>query len=106
MEKKLIFYEMLSDSLFDRNISQILLIHASLLNADYLGELIELFRNYNYAFVSMDQALEDAAYRTPVTVYSDWGISWIDRWALSAGKKGDFFKDDPATPEYIKILSE
>lgn len=106
MEKKLIFYEMLSDSLFDRNISQILLIHASLLNADYLGELIELFKNYNYSFISMDQALEDPAYLTLVTVYSNRGISWIDRWALSAGKKGNFFKDDPVTPEYIKKLSE
>ena len=102
MEKKLLYYESLSDSLFGRNISQILLIHASLLNADYMDKLIALYRDYNYSFVSMDQALEDPAYQTPVTVYGNWGISWIDRWALSQGKKGDFFRDDPVTPEYIK----
>jgi hypothetical protein len=45
--------------------------------------------------------LQDEAYQTPITVYGKWGISWIDRWALSQGKKGDFFKGDPETPAYI-----
>jgi hypothetical protein len=54
----------------------------------------------------MDDALSDSAYQTPVTVFGKWGISWVDRWALSSGKKGEFFKDDPATPEYISKLAE
>jgi hypothetical protein len=40
-----------------------------------------------------------------VTVFSDWGISCIDRWALSRGKKGGFFSDDPVTPDYIRELA-
>lgn len=106
MEKKLRYYEMQSDNLFGRKISQILLLHTSMLNSDYLDSLIALYKAHNYVFVSMDDALKDPAYKTEITVFGDWGISWIDKWALSAGRKGDFFKDDPATPEYIKTLSE
>jgi hypothetical protein len=65
-----------------------------------------MFRKNGYSFVSLYTALEDAAYQTPVTVYGKWGISWIDKWALSKGKKGEFFKGDPETPEYIKKLTE
>lgn len=58
-----------------------------------------------YGFVNMDEALEDELYLTPINVYGDWGISWLDRWALSQYKSGDFFRDDPMTPEYIKQMA-
>ena len=106
MEKKLKYFEIQSDSLFGRKISQILLLHASSLNSDYLDSLAFMFRNNNYVFVNMDKALEDKAYQTEITRFGNWGISWIDRWALSMGKKGSFFKDEPLTPEYIRKLSE
>lgn len=105
MEKKIKHYEKLANHLFGRNISQILLIHANLLNADYLNRLIALYKSRNYAFITMEDALKDPAYQTQITVFGAWGISWIDRWALSMGKK-EFLKEDPATPEYIKKLAE
>jgi peptidoglycan/xylan/chitin deacetylase (PgdA/CDA1 family) len=105
MEKKLKYYEMQSRNLFGRNINQILLLHASLLNSDYLDSLIALYKANNYIFVSMDNALEDSAFKTEISTYVNKGLSWIDKWALSAGKKDDFFKDDPTTPDYIKKLS-
>jgi peptidoglycan/xylan/chitin deacetylase (PgdA/CDA1 family) len=106
IEKKVAYYEKQSQALFGRIIPQILLLHASLLNSDCVGLLATMFEKNQYEFISMDKALQDDAYQTPVTVYSDWGISWIDRWALSQGKKGDFFKDEPNTPEYIKTLAK
>lgn len=106
MENKLKYFEKQANKLFGRDISQILLLHASALNSDYVDSLAIIFRRNNYAFVNMDKALEDTAYKTPITVYSNWGISWIDKWALSQGKKGDFFKDEPATPDYVKKLAE
>jgi peptidoglycan/xylan/chitin deacetylase (PgdA/CDA1 family) len=104
--KKTDYYEKQSQTLFGRNIPQILLLHASLLNSDCTSLLATMFEKKQYEFVSMDEALQDKAYQTPVTVYSNMGISWIDRWALSQGKKDDFFKDEPATPGYIKTLAE
>ena len=106
MKKKIEYFENQSEKLFGRNISQVLLIHASALNSDYISSLINLFRSEGYHFVSMDEALGDNAYLTPVTVYGKWGISWLDKWALSQGKKGDFFRDDPESPDYIKSLCQ
>lgn len=106
IEKKLKYYEKQSNRLFEKNIKQILLLHASWLNSDYIDSLAAMFKKNNYEFVSMDQALEDNVYKTEITVYGNWGISWIDRWALSKGKRGDFFKAEPETPLYIKEMSK
>lgn len=106
MEKKLIYFEKQSDKLLERNVKHILLLHANAINADYLDDLAELYKNYGYNFISLEEALKDAAYQKEITKFNNWGISWIDRWALSAGKTGDFFKDDPATPDYIKAFLE
>ncbi len=106
MEQKLRYFEKQSHHLFGRDIKQILLLHASLLNADAMDSLAGMFQRNGYEFISMTEVLEDVVYQTPITKYGNWGISWIDRWALSQGKKGDFFKGDPATPDYIKKLAE
>ncbi|SOE22841.1 Polysaccharide deacetylase [Spirosomataceae bacterium TFI 002] len=105
MESKLHFYESRSQELFGRNIPQIHLCHASLLNADYMAKLAIMYQRNGYTFIDQSKALEDPAYSTPISKFGPWGISWIDRWALSQGKKGDFFKDDPETPAYIVELS-
>ena len=106
MEKKLKYFESMAYKLFGRDINQILILHSSSLNADYVDSLANMFRKNIYDFVSMDKALEDDAYKSPISVFGNWGISWIDRWALSKGKRGAFFKDNPPTPDYIKKLSE
>ncbi len=106
LEKKLRYYEKQSNNLFNRNIKQILLMHASLLNSDYIDSLAIMFKKNGYEFISMNEALQDNAYQTKITTYGNWGISWIDRWALSIGKKKDFFKDEPTVPEYINVLSK
>ena len=106
IERKLKYYEKQVSILFGRDINQILLLHTSSLNSDYVDSLASIFRRNNYSFVSMDEALKDDVYKTNITVYGDWGISWIDKWALSQGKKGSFFKDEPATPDYIRKLAE
>jgi peptidoglycan/xylan/chitin deacetylase (PgdA/CDA1 family) len=106
MERKLKYYEKQSIELFGRNINHILLLHSSLLNSDYTEALIVMFRKNNYAFISLKESLEDPVYKTPVTFFGKRGLSWIDRWALSLGKKGEFFSEDPQTPDYIIKLSQ
>jgi hypothetical protein len=107
MERKLKYFESQSTKLFGRNIKQILLVHANAINADYLNELAEMYEMHNYEFISLSQTLEDKAYFTNITAYNrNWGISWLDRWALSIGKKREFFKDEPTTPKYIMKLAK
>jgi peptidoglycan/xylan/chitin deacetylase (PgdA/CDA1 family) len=103
MEDKLVYFEKQSDKLFDRKIDQVLLLHANLLNAHYMDELLEMYQKYGYHFGSLSEVLEDSAYRKPVTEFGDYGISWIDRWALSQGKRGNFFAGDPEVPAFIDL---
>ena len=106
MQKKLRYFETMANKLFGRDINQILILHSNALNSDYTDSLASIFRRNNYDFVSMDKALEDDVYKSKITVFGNWGISWIDRWALSEGRRGDFFKDNPPVPDYIKKMSE
>ncbi len=100
------YYEAQSDSLFGRQISQILLIHANTINADYLGKLLAQFKLQGYSFVSLPEALTDPAYRSPDRYYGKGGISWLHRWALTKGRKGAFFKGEPEVPTMVDELAK
>lgn len=106
MKEKILYFEGRSEALFGRNMAHTLLLHANLLNSDYLGDLAEVFIELGYTFVSQEEVLKDPLYQTEITRFGSWGISWIDRWALSQGKKGEFFKGDPETPQFVKDLTK
>jgi peptidoglycan/xylan/chitin deacetylase (PgdA/CDA1 family) len=95
LEQKLQLSEEKSQALFGRQIPQILLIHANMLNADCLDDLIAVIRRNGYGFVTMDEALKDPAYQTSITIFSARGISWLDRWALTLGISGGPFRQVP-----------
>lgn len=101
MEKKLLYFELKSQEVFDRQITQTLLIHASLINADYMDELAIMYLKHGYTFVSQTSALSDPAYKEPVTVYSKKGISWIFRWGLSKGMSDQLMSGDIEAPHFI-----
>ncbi len=100
-EEKLKYYEKLTTTLFDRDMSQIMLTHANQLNADYMDKLLEMLKKYGYTFVSQSEALKDDAYNEPITKFSNWGISWLEKWVLSRGQNLDILKDSPDVPSYI-----
>jgi len=81
MERVLLYSEALSENLLHKRIAQTLLIHASLLNADYLDELIVMYKRHQYTFVSQSEVLKDEIYSHPILVYSKRGNSWLCRWA-------------------------
>lgn len=102
MEVKVKYFEKLTDKLFGRQIPQILLTHANLINADYYDELAEMFIKNGYEFVTLETALKNPAYQTKVTAFGKWGISWLDRWALSReGFDRSILEKDPEVPAYI-----
>jgi peptidoglycan-N-acetylglucosamine deacetylase len=65
---------------------QILLLHASNLEADHIGELMDVLRNRGYRFIPLGDALSDAAYSLPDTYVGEEGTGWIDHWAITQGK--------------------
>lgn len=105
-EKKLKFYEELTEAVFGRQISQTYLMHANMLNADYLDELAQMFKDNGYTFISQSEVLEDRAYQQPVTKFGNWGMSWLYRWALSTGRGESLFKNDVEVPKFIKEFSK
>jgi peptidoglycan-N-acetylglucosamine deacetylase len=64
---------------------QILLLHASNLEADHIGELMEVLRKRGYRFITLEDALSDQAYSLPDT-YVGEGTGWLDHWAITQGK--------------------
>ncbi|NVO19604.1 MAG: polysaccharide deacetylase family protein [Bacteroidetes bacterium] len=106
MEDKLHYFEKESNKLFGRNIRHVLLFHANALNGDYLDKLAQMFVRNQYTFISLDQALKDKAYLSENNYFHKNGISWLDRWALTKGYKGDFFAGEPLAPEFVKKLAK
>jgi len=105
MMAKTRYYETQSQKLFGRPISHTLLIHSNALNAHYVDELLRAYIGLGYSFVSLQEALLDEAYQTSDTFVGKAGISWLDRWALSQGKKRTFFEGEPRCPEFILTYS-
>ena len=87
MDRKLAYFEEQSRALFGRNVRHVLLLHANALNADWFDELAASMRARGYRFITLGRALEDPAYRSRDTYAGPAGITWLHRWALSAGKK-------------------
>jgi peptidoglycan/xylan/chitin deacetylase (PgdA/CDA1 family) len=101
MESKFAFYEKQSRDLFGREIKQVLLLHANLLNADYFEALATMLMKRGYAFITLEAALRDEAYRSEDTYIGPAGLSWLQRWAMTQGKPKEFFVGDPRAPEFV-----
>lgn len=101
MEAKVEFFERNSRDLFGREIRQILLIHANMLNADRFGDLAAMFERRGYRFITLERALEDPAYRSLDTFVGVSGITWLHRWALTKKMPKTFFAGEPEVPPFV-----
>lgn len=99
MESIFAFFEQRSIEVTGHEIRQILLIHASQLNADAMPELIAVMRHRGYTMISLARALEDPAYSLPEAYVGKGGFSWIHRWSITKGMKP---KGEPDEPEWIR----
>jgi peptidoglycan/xylan/chitin deacetylase (PgdA/CDA1 family) len=104
MEAAVAYYEEQSMRLLGREPPQVLLLHANPLNARVFGDLAAMLRRRGYTFVTLEQALRDDAYRSPDSYVGPAGITWLHRWALTAGKRGSFFAGEPEVPAWVEEL--
>jgi peptidoglycan-N-acetylglucosamine deacetylase len=100
MKKIFQHFERVSKDFLGYNVNQILLLHANELNAGYLPLLLDILKNKEYTFVSLDEALQDSAYHQPES-HSKRGLSWIYRWQLA---KGETFDPQPEVSPKIQEL--
>jgi peptidoglycan/xylan/chitin deacetylase (PgdA/CDA1 family) len=98
MESVVAAFEKMSVQLTGREIPQILLIHASQMNADLMPDLLAMFRRRGYTFVSLDHALADPVYQLPDGYAGTGGFSWIHRWAKTKGVK---VTPEPEVPAWV-----
>ena len=96
MESIFAFFEERSKEVVGREFPQILLIHASQLNADTMPDLLAMMRKRGYRFVSLDEALRDDAYKLPDDYVGRGGFSWIYRWSKTKGMPDKGEPDEPA----------
>ncbi len=100
------YYEAQSRALLGYELPQVLLLHANRLNATTLDRLVERIRRRGYSFITLDEALEDPAYALPDEYAGRAGITWLHRWALTQGKKGEFFAGEPDVPGFVLTVFE
>ncbi len=91
------YYEKLSKNLFGYEPKQVLLLHANWLEADHIGELIDLLRKRGYQFVTLEDALGDSVYSTP-DEYVGEGTGWLDHWAITRGQPP---LNEPVFPQWV-----
>jgi peptidoglycan/xylan/chitin deacetylase (PgdA/CDA1 family) len=106
MMDKTKYFENQSVKLFGREIKQILLVHANMINADYFDELSEELLKHNYQFISINEALKDTAYNTEDTFIGRGGISWLHRWSYTRKVDKSFYAGEPEVPKFIMDIAE
>lgn len=79
------YYEKLSKELIGYEPKQVILLHGNWLEADHVSELLDLLRKRGYKFITLEDALSDAAYSMPDDYVGVEGTNWIDHWAITRG---------------------
>ena len=92
------YYEKFSQDLIGYEPPQIILLHGNWLEADHIGELLDLLRKRGYRFVTLQEALADAAYSLPDDFVGEEGTNWLDHWAITRGQPP---KNTPVFPQWV-----
>ena len=92
------YSEQLSKQIIGYEPKQILLLHGNQLEADHIGELLDVLRKRGYRFVSLEEALGDQAYSLPDTYVGEEGTGWLDHWAIAMGKPP---QGAPVFPQWV-----
>lgn len=91
--------EQLAIDLFGRPIRHVLVLHANSLNADYFDALAAMLRQRGYRFITLDDALRDSAYASPLGISGIEGESWLEVWSRQAGLRPTA---PPLVPAFVR----
>jgi peptidoglycan/xylan/chitin deacetylase (PgdA/CDA1 family) len=99
LESVIAFFEKRSVEVAGHEFPQVMLLHANELNAEMMPEILAMFRRRGYAFVTLDHALRDEAYRLPDDYAGKGGFSWIHRWSMTRKMPN---KGEPDEPSWLR----
>ena len=100
------FYDVLSDTIYNRSINHIYLCHDNSINADYLAEIVDRLQNENYRIISFEESLTDPIYQQEDIYYEKWGISWVYRWMKSSKERYAWMRQEPHLSDIEKIYND
>jgi peptidoglycan/xylan/chitin deacetylase (PgdA/CDA1 family) len=80
------WYRTAALQLLGREPAFVMLLHASRLNADSIDQLSKILSMNGLKSVSLEQAMQDPAYRIADTYVGPDGIEWLTRWSLTLHK--------------------
>jgi peptidoglycan/xylan/chitin deacetylase (PgdA/CDA1 family) len=95
------YYARLNHQVFGYAPPEVMLLHDNALNADVIDDVLKLFEDRHYRFVTLQAAQSDAAYRTPDTYVTKFGWMWGYRWAKERNVKVDG-RLEPDPPKWIE----
>lgn len=72
------YWDSVAVSLYGRNVSHVLMLHANRVNRDYLGQILDYLRQQGYTFITLDEAYRDVLYREPITWADQTGTSFLE----------------------------
>jgi peptidoglycan/xylan/chitin deacetylase (PgdA/CDA1 family) len=74
------YYAALNKQIFTYEPPEVMLMHDNPLNSDTIDDLLKLFEQRGYKFVTLKTAQSDPAYNTPDTYVNKYGPMWGYRW--------------------------
>ena len=93
-------YSALDKQVLEYEAPHIMLLHDSPLNAAAIQDVLALFEQRGYLFVTLAEALRDPAYAIPETYITKYGPMWGYRWAQEKHMKVDGH-NEPDPPGWI-----
>ena len=100
LDAKMDYWERQSVKILNREIKQTLLLHANFINSDYFDDIAKMLKKRGYKFITLEEALQDEAYKLPDNFVKRAGISWLHRWTLDKGREF-LLPDEPKVPEFV-----
>lgn len=99
-EQVVSFAERASVRVFGREIPQTLLVHVNDITSTHLDTVLTRLAARGYRFVTLDEVMQDPAYRTRDTWVGKGGPTWLFRWSRSLGQTVSF-ADEPEPPAWV-----
>jgi peptidoglycan/xylan/chitin deacetylase (PgdA/CDA1 family) len=94
------YYAALNRQVLGYEPPEIMLLHDNQLNADTLNDVLAVFEQKQYRFVSLAEATADPVYQQPDTYITQYGMMWGYRWAAERGVKVNG-RLEPEPPEWV-----
>jgi peptidoglycan/xylan/chitin deacetylase (PgdA/CDA1 family) len=70
--------ERMSQHNFRRQVRHIVLLHMNSLNADHLADILNIFRQLNWTFITVGEAIKDPVYSEKDNYYGDRGMTKLE----------------------------